>query len=145
MSSIHIYTANHQEATRYVDDCAGTRRVIMNAPGALIRTRCCEKKCRAKYLTVQVFYDCLNFWCKPNYGCQRLTAAHKMVAKMRREGVPYKTIADCALVSRARVMRLMREYWQITRRTNLWRIDKNRTMRVTVYGAGGGGGKEPSK
>lgn len=73
MTSLHIYTAGHQPATRYkVDVAHGKRPLWMKCkPNAMRRASCCFKRRMAKNLSAQVYYDTINFWCRKGTGCQK--------------------------------------------------------------------------
>lgn len=78
--SVHLYTRDHQPATRFVTDLgtftAGVyvpnRHWTRIPPKATVFTSCCGKRRWAKHCTVQVYYDMLPFWCKPGRGCKTL-------------------------------------------------------------------------
>lgn len=70
--TLHIYRHPDQPATRFVDNVDGTHKfIIRNKPNHLIWTMCCYKKRPAKNLTVQVYYDCTNFFCREGKGCKK--------------------------------------------------------------------------
>ena len=68
---IHIYTTNHQPATRYKVDLGRLKPVVIRcSQRTLCRARCCEKLRWAGNLTVQVYYDDIRFWCRESKGCK---------------------------------------------------------------------------
>ena len=72
---LHVYTREHQPATRFVtvlDDAAGKimRHWTRYPSNYLLPTSCCSKRRPAKNLTVQVYYDAVPFWCKAGKGCK---------------------------------------------------------------------------
>jgi hypothetical protein len=71
LSNLHIYTARHQPATRYlVDFGSAGRHWIRNKPLELQRCWKCRKRRRCKNLVVQVYYDCCHYWCAEGKGCK---------------------------------------------------------------------------
>ena len=69
--NLHIYTAPMQPATRFKDD-VGERAFWIRNPGNRLRyAYCCGKYRPAKNLLVQVYYDAIDYWCKPGKGCKR--------------------------------------------------------------------------
>lgn len=71
---MHIYTANMQPATGYVDQCGEIEFSGGYTPYQLIYCRCCGKKRRAKNCVVQCYYDGLRIWCAEGKGCKNLAA-----------------------------------------------------------------------
>ncbi len=72
MSSVHIYTAEMQPATRYVVDFGAPmkRQWFKHSPRSLVGTWCCRKKRWAGNCGVQVFYDSIRTWCLQGKGCK---------------------------------------------------------------------------
>lgn len=68
--SLHIYRAASQPATLYVDRHGPQALWTLNDPRKKIRAFCCRKLRWAKYLTVQVYYDSIMFWCREGCGCK---------------------------------------------------------------------------
>lgn len=70
-AGLHIYTAHHQPATRWIDSHApkGMRQVRVPCRHCY-PAWCCRQSRWAAYLTVQVFYDSTRFWCRPGRGCK---------------------------------------------------------------------------
>lgn len=72
MSKIHVYTAEMQPATNYVD------RTLERALGFRCANRrlrwawCCRKKRWAQNLLIQVYYDDRRYWCRDGKGCKAL-------------------------------------------------------------------------
>jgi len=71
VSTIHIYTTNHQPATRFVDRNSGKPFWTRMNPRRLLWCNACRQRRWAKYLTVQVYYDQILFWCRKGHGCKR--------------------------------------------------------------------------
>ena len=72
--TLHIYTANKQPATKFVDT-AGNEPLHMGfAPDKLIYTDCCGKKRKAANCVVQCYYDHLAIWCADGHGCKHPVA-----------------------------------------------------------------------
>jgi hypothetical protein len=71
MSNVHIYTAESQPATRFVNHLSGRAHWFRYPARSLFRCQRCGLKRWAKYVLVQVFYDHLNCWCAPGHGCNR--------------------------------------------------------------------------
>ncbi len=72
----HLYRAPYQPATRYHIALDGTRGVtIRHHSRAQIRADCCKERRYARNLRVQVYYDCLRFWCRQGKGCKASSAA----------------------------------------------------------------------
>jgi hypothetical protein len=72
-TAVHIYTRNHQPATRFVIDIGfekPRRFWTRNPPHRLVPTSCCRKRRWAQHCTVQVYYDRVPFWCRPGKGCK---------------------------------------------------------------------------
>lgn len=67
--NMHIYRADDQRATDYVDNVLDTPHRITNPPGRLFWAHCCHKRRPAKNLIVHVYYDCTAFYCAANKGC----------------------------------------------------------------------------
>lgn len=78
--AVHVYSAPLQPATRYFDDVMmGKENHFWTELADRHQLYCwnCRVKRWAKYLSVQVFYDSIRFWCKPGYGCKRLVRCPK--------------------------------------------------------------------
>lgn len=73
MIPVHIFTANVQPATRYVVRLFRQPLLVKCSPRCLFRTDCCGKQRWAKYVRVQVYYDCIKRWCAPGRGCKEGT------------------------------------------------------------------------
>lgn len=77
MSEVHLYTRDHQPATRFVTDLGQfeggrytSHRVWTRLrPRARVWASCCKRRRWAAHCTVQVYYDMLPFWCRPGRGC----------------------------------------------------------------------------
>lgn len=70
MDSIHIYTATLQPATRFVDRSLGKPMWFRCNPRKVYWTDCCLQRRWAKYVLVQVYYDCTRRWCVAGHGCK---------------------------------------------------------------------------
>lgn len=66
---IHIYTAELQPATNYVDCCGETEIKGGYDPEKELHVHCCGEKRLAKDCVIQCYYDHRNIWCAPNKGC----------------------------------------------------------------------------
>lgn len=83
MSGFHLYVAERQPATHYIDDVSPGHRIEFHQPAhALVWCGCCEQKRRAENAVVQIYYDCTLFWCAPGRGCKD---PEVIAAKRRRE------------------------------------------------------------
>lgn len=67
---LHIYTANGQPATNYIDRCGEVEFNSGFKPEAKTYTECCGKKRLAKNCVVQCYYDGLRVWCAEGHGCK---------------------------------------------------------------------------
>ncbi|MCR4319730.1 MAG: hypothetical protein NUV74_05265 [Candidatus Brocadiaceae bacterium] len=67
---LHIYTANMQPATDYLDWCGEVEFRGGFEPEKRIYTDCCGKKRKAKDCVVQCYYDGLGVWCAEGRGCK---------------------------------------------------------------------------
>jgi len=67
--NIHIYRADDQRATDYVDHVLDTPHHYTNPAGRLLWAQCCWKRRPAKNLIVHVYYDCTNYFCARDKGC----------------------------------------------------------------------------
>ena len=67
---LHIYTADHQPATAWIDRCGERELHGGFNPDDKIYTNCCGKKRLANRCVVQCFYDGMSVWCAPNCGCK---------------------------------------------------------------------------
>jgi hypothetical protein len=94
--AIHIYRARSQRATRFVDECTERRFIIRHRDRKLLYARCCNQRRWAKYLTVQVYYDYIAYWCAYPFGCHKV---HLTITDGRKRG------ANCHLCSRERARR----------------------------------------
>jgi len=65
----HIYSAEHQPATGWVDRCGETELRGGFSPDTKIYTNCCGKRRLASKCVVQCYYDGLSIWCAPGCGC----------------------------------------------------------------------------
>jgi hypothetical protein len=79
VTTLHVYTADHQPATRYRVDLGGLESVrrkkkrylrISQPPRSTVLTSCCRKFRAAANCTVQVFYDDVRYWCRHGVGCR---------------------------------------------------------------------------
>ena len=88
VTTVHIYRAPAQPATRFVTDLSCqtacrrtaptwlrvrwvTRRPVPRfAPGRLPPASCCARRRPARNLTVQVYYDAAPFSCRAGTGCK---------------------------------------------------------------------------
>ena len=77
---LHIFTANFQPATGWIDNCGEVELRGGFAPTDKIYTDCCSKKRLASKCIVQCFYDGLRVWCAPECGCKN----PNVIAKKRR-------------------------------------------------------------
>ena len=69
---LHIYRAPSQPAHRYRVDLSPQRGMwIRRSKLSMMRAECCGKRRRAGNLTVQVYYDCVQFFCRKGKGCKR--------------------------------------------------------------------------
>lgn len=66
----HIYTAQMQPATNFIDRCSEVEIVGGFEPNLMIFTDCCNKKRPAKDCVVQCYYDGFRVWCAPEKGCK---------------------------------------------------------------------------
>ena len=69
MNNVHIYTALHQPATRFVDHHSGRAHWFRYPARSLFRCQKCGINRWAKYMVAQVYYDSVRFWCAPGHGC----------------------------------------------------------------------------
>ena len=73
--SVHIYTRDHQPATRFVTVIYTGKKDMRfwtrNPAHRTVPTSCCRKQRWAKNCTVQVYYDMVPFWCRPGKGCRK--------------------------------------------------------------------------
>jgi len=79
---LHLYTVAHQPATAYVVQYIGGEVHTGFRPGQWIWCLCCGKKRRAKNCVVQCYYDGMNIWCAPGYGCKH---PQEIARKRRKE------------------------------------------------------------
>lgn len=71
MNDIHIYTVPHQPATNFVDGTGGGKPLRFKFhPRRQIFAWCCRRRRIAVNLSVQVFYDSVNFFCRDGHGCK---------------------------------------------------------------------------
>ena len=71
MSTVHVYTAPLQPATKYTDDMFDPPALIECSGFKRYTAWCCRKRRQARYLNVQVFYDGIRSWCAPGSGCKK--------------------------------------------------------------------------
>lgn len=83
-STVHVFTADHQPATRYavefgtfkvIDELAirayiPASHVFRHSPRHTFYATCCGERRWAKHLTTQVYYDAQTFWCRKGHGCK---------------------------------------------------------------------------
>ena len=67
---VHVYTAEMQPATGWIDTHSSEPIQMGYAPEDLVWACCCNKRRPAKDCTVQSFYDGLRIWCAPEKGCK---------------------------------------------------------------------------
>jgi hypothetical protein len=73
MTDVHIYTRSLQPAHNYVDgEGIGRPFRFRSNPRRHFRASCCGKLREARYLTVQVYYDHIPFWCREGRGCHKV-------------------------------------------------------------------------
>ena len=84
--AVHIYRANAQPATRYIDNCTEREMVFTNSPNKLLPCHACGKRRPAKNLVVQVYYDHIAVWCAEGKGCKdpKLIARKRKLTRLRR-------------------------------------------------------------
>lgn len=84
MKAVHVFTRDHQPATRFVvefgsfqviEDLAirayiPRRKVVHLKPRARVFARCCAQLRHAQHCTTQVYYDEQPFWCRKGRGCR---------------------------------------------------------------------------
>jgi hypothetical protein len=70
MTFVHIYTAERQPATSYIDNNFDEPREFGFAPDRLLYTECCRVRRPASDCVVQCFYDGLRIWCAEGKGCE---------------------------------------------------------------------------
>ena len=66
----HIYTANTQPATGWIDQCGEVEIRGGFDAGEMIRCGCCGKKRPAEDCVVQCYYDGMSVWCAHGKGCK---------------------------------------------------------------------------
>ena len=71
MSDVHIFTAPAQPATRFVDRHGPRPMWFRNKPRWQLFTDCCRQRRWAKYVRVQVHYDCIHRFCADGHGCRK--------------------------------------------------------------------------
>lgn len=73
-STLHIYRAGRQPATKYVVDVSTEIKpfTISHHDRDQLYAMCCRKRRWTKYLTVQVYYDVIYFWCIAGRGCHQV-------------------------------------------------------------------------
>ena len=117
MNAVHVYTRDHQPATRYRVDF-GTPvggRWFRNAGNRLLPTRCCGKLRPAKNLTVQTYYDDMPLWCRPGTGCKvpshrKRVANKRLVAEFQR-GLSFVGLARKYGMTNREVQDRVRKFW----------------------------------
>jgi len=67
---VHIFTAPSQPATNFVDRTCDRPIRFRCKSRRLFRTDCCGIRRWAKYVRVQVFYDCIHCFCADGRGCK---------------------------------------------------------------------------
>jgi len=70
---IHIYRADEQPATRFVDRNPPKPIVFRCHPRKLWWTDCCRRRRWAKYVRVQVYYDAIHRFCADGHGCRSVS------------------------------------------------------------------------
>lgn len=71
-AAVHIYRAELQPATGYIDDCDGRHRIVFTcAQRRMLPAFCCRKRRWASHLQAAVYYDGTWFFCRPGMGCKR--------------------------------------------------------------------------
>lgn len=85
---LHIYTAQQQPATNWVDNNFDPPMQRSLPPDALVYTECCRKKRTAKECVAQAYYDHTSFWCADGCGCKD----PKVIAK--REAIKFKNRSE---------------------------------------------------
>ena len=70
-ATVHVYRAKDQPATNFVDHCpfGGKPTRFRRKPRALLWCSSCGRQRWAKNLRVQVYYDCIRFFCSG--GCRK--------------------------------------------------------------------------
>lgn len=82
--AIHVYTAAHQPATRYVDWCVpGKPYIWTNPAGRLLWCPLCGHKRLAKNMSVQAYYDQLRFFCTDKARCEATAKADRQKTRDR--------------------------------------------------------------
>ena len=71
MSALHLYRADDQPATRYVDRHMEPPLTFTCRRRRLWWTDCCRRRRWAAYVRVQVYYDTIYRICASGYGCRR--------------------------------------------------------------------------
>lgn len=79
---MHIFTAELQPATNWVDWSLGEPIHGGYDPDELIYTKCCRKNQAAKDCVVQCYYDELAVWCAPGKGCKDPKAIEEHKARV---------------------------------------------------------------
>jgi len=78
---LHIYTAQAQPATRWVDDYSKKKMIFRFPPHRLMWCHLCSLRRRAKNCEVRVYYDHVGVSCAPGKGCR---SDREITAKARR-------------------------------------------------------------
>lgn len=70
-AAIHIYREEDQPLTRFVDRHGPKPHWSHNNPRATFLCQNCRKRRWAKYLRIQVYYDCFRISCAEGRGCKK--------------------------------------------------------------------------
>ena len=98
--TLHLYRANDQRATDYVDNLFETPHRCTNPPGRLLWAHCCWKRRPAKNLIVHVYYDCTPYYCAPGRGCKDPA----FIAAKRRRAFRNRSIGNKAAWARRKTL-----------------------------------------
>ena len=96
---LHIYTANHQPAIKYIDNTFEQPYEYTNKPNCLIYARCCAKKRPAKNLVVQCYYADTLHWCADGKGCK----SEKLILAKKRKEFKNRSLGQKARLANVRV------------------------------------------
>lgn len=105
---LHIYTAKHQPATGYLDQCGAVEFRGGWKPEEKIYARCCGKKRSAKNCVVQCYYDGMSIWCADGCGCKHPQA----IARKRWLEHMNRSRAQQARREHEKECRELRELWE---------------------------------
>ena len=78
---LHIYRADMQPATSWIDTHSGEPMQMGFAPDELLYPGCCSRQRPAKDCVVQSWYSGLDVWCAPDKGCKDLEAVAEKKAR----------------------------------------------------------------